>query len=290
MPLYQAIVLAIVQGLTEFLPISSTAHLTLFPWLLHWQDPGLTFDIALHAGTLLAVLVFFWREWVRMLTAAFGLDKSGSPDTSAHRKLFWLLVVGTIPGGLAGALGHARLSNQGLSIVFGSLLVLAGISELTGWMRRVRWGRGAAWIAGALSGVLGGLVGNQGGIRTASLLGFDVPKESFVATATAIALFVDGAAPGLSRHPGARDRARLAAGARGERRRGDRHGARRAAPERDCRSARSGGWWRSCCWSSACGCSRPPRGRPGRRRLPLGRADRPRRAPDAGRVDPSHPS
>src|SRR5438552_15022741 len=67
-------------------------------------------------------------------------------------------------GGLAGALGHARLSNQGLSIVFGSLLVLAGISELTGWMRRVRWGRGAAWIAGALSGVLGGLVGNQGGI------------------------------------------------------------------------------------------------------------------------------
>ena len=104
MPLYQAIVLAIVQGLTEFLPISSTAHLTLFPWLLHWQDPGLTFDIALHAGTLLAVLVFFWREWVRMLTAAFGLDKSGNPDTSAHRKLFWLLVIGTIPGGLAGAL------------------------------------------------------------------------------------------------------------------------------------------------------------------------------------------
>ncbi|HXW16637.1 MAG TPA: undecaprenyl-diphosphate phosphatase, partial [Terriglobia bacterium] len=56
MPIYQAIVLAIVQGLTEFLPISSTAHLWLVPWILNWQDPGLTFDVALHAGTLVAVL------------------------------------------------------------------------------------------------------------------------------------------------------------------------------------------------------------------------------------------
>jgi len=60
-------------------------------------------------------------------------------------------------------------------------------------MRRVHWGRHSAWAAGALSGALGGMVGNQGGIRTAALLGFDVPKESFVATATAIGLFVDGA-------------------------------------------------------------------------------------------------
>src|ERR671910_2336842 len=73
------------------------------------------------------------------------------------------------------------------------LLVLAGITEFTRWMERVHWGRRAAWIAGATSGVLGGLVGNQGGIRTAAMLGFDVPKESFVATATAVALFVDGA-------------------------------------------------------------------------------------------------
>lgn len=96
-------------------------------------------------------------------------------------------------GGLAGALLHTRVSSRALALVFGALLVLAGLSELTGWIRRVRWGTRAAWIAGALSGALGGLVGNQGGIRSAAMLGFDVPKESFVATATAIALFVDGA-------------------------------------------------------------------------------------------------
>jgi hypothetical protein len=73
------------------------------------------------------------------------------------------------------------------------LLILAGVSELSGWMQRVHWGRRAAWIAGALSGGFGGLVGNQGGIRSAAMLGFDVPRASFVATATAIALFVDAA-------------------------------------------------------------------------------------------------
>src|SRR2546422_34804 len=70
MPLYQAVVLAILQGPTEFLPVSSTAHLALFPWLLHWKDPGLTFDVALHAGTLVAVVVYFWRMWLEMFAAA----------------------------------------------------------------------------------------------------------------------------------------------------------------------------------------------------------------------------
>lgn len=96
-------------------------------------------------------------------------------------------------GGLAGALIHTRVSSRALALVFGIVVALAGVSELTGWMRRVRWGRRSAWAAGAVSGALGGMVGNQGGIRTAALLGFDVPKQSFVATATAIGLFVDGA-------------------------------------------------------------------------------------------------
>jgi uncharacterized membrane protein YfcA len=96
-------------------------------------------------------------------------------------------------GGLAGALLLRQFSSVALEKVFGSVVLLGGIAELSGWMRRVRWSRAAAWIAGAVSGVLGGLVGNQGSVRTAALLGFDIRRESFVATATAIALVVDGA-------------------------------------------------------------------------------------------------
>jgi hypothetical protein len=101
--------------------------------------------------------------------------------------------VASAVGGLVGALVHVWVSSRALAVVFGIVVAIAGVSELTGWMRRVHWGRRSAWAAGALSGALGGMVGNQGGIRTAALLGFDVPKESFVATATAIGLFVDGA-------------------------------------------------------------------------------------------------
>jgi uncharacterized protein len=96
-------------------------------------------------------------------------------------------------GGLLGAWLYTVASSRALGYVFGSLLLVAGTLELTGVMRRIRWGRRSAWIAGGVSGLLGGMVGNQGGIRSASLLGFEVPKQSFVATATAIALFVDGA-------------------------------------------------------------------------------------------------
>jgi uncharacterized membrane protein YfcA len=96
-------------------------------------------------------------------------------------------------GGLVGALLNARAESPALTIVFGALLIFAGGMSLFGLSERMRFGRKTAWAAGALSGVFGGLVGNQGGIRSAALLGFDIDKESFVATATAIALIVDGA-------------------------------------------------------------------------------------------------
>jgi uncharacterized membrane protein YfcA len=96
-------------------------------------------------------------------------------------------------GGLAGALLHTWVSSRALTIVFGVVVGMTGVFQLTGWIERVRWGRRAAWLAGLASGALGGLVGNQGGVRSAAMLGFDVPKESFVATATAIGLFVDAA-------------------------------------------------------------------------------------------------
>ena len=71
MPLFQAVVLAVVQGLTEFLPISSSAHLVLFPWFAGWQEPGLAFNVALHIGTLFAVLIYFLRDWVQLTLAGF---------------------------------------------------------------------------------------------------------------------------------------------------------------------------------------------------------------------------
>src|SRR3984893_5293858 len=96
-------------------------------------------------------------------------------------------------GGLVGALLHTRFNSSVLSYILGALLVFAGFMGITGWAQRLRFEGAAAWIAGALSGVFGGLVGNQGGIRSAAMLGMRVSKESFVATATAIALLVDAA-------------------------------------------------------------------------------------------------
>jgi hypothetical protein len=96
-------------------------------------------------------------------------------------------------GGLAGAALQEIASSRGLNVVFGVLLLFAAFSELTGLGRRMHFHGWLAWAAGALSGLLGGLVGNQGGIRSAALTGFNLPKDTFVGTATAIALFVDGA-------------------------------------------------------------------------------------------------
>lgn len=109
------------------------------------------------------------------------------------RRIFVWFGITSAAGGLAGALLHANASSRALAVVFGGLLIFVSLSELTGLMRRVRLGRRAAWAAGAVSGVFGGLVGNQGGIRSAALLAFDTKKEAFVATATAVGLVVDGA-------------------------------------------------------------------------------------------------
>ncbi len=109
------------------------------------------------------------------------------------RRVFLWFGLASAAGGLAGALLHAYGSNRVLAVVFGCLLLFVGVSQLTGLMQRVRFGRRAAWLAGALSGMFGGLVGNQGGIRSAALLAFDIDKRAFVGTATAIGLVVDGA-------------------------------------------------------------------------------------------------
>lgn len=147
----------------------------------------LTPTLAIQTGTKLAVAAVAIPHFVGSLQRFWLLR------AHVDRRVLIGFGVTSALGGLAGALLHTRVSNRGLAIVFGALLLLAGISELSGWIQKVRWGRREAWIAGALSGAFGGLVGNQGGIRSAAMLGFDVPRTSFVATATAIALFVDAA-------------------------------------------------------------------------------------------------
>jgi len=143
MPIYQAIVLAIVQGLTEFLPVSSTAHLWLVPWIMHWKDPGLTFDVALHAGTLVAVLLYFWRYWLEMIKMVLGVSghnadasaRGGAPANAGtvtllgeNRQLFWYLVIATIPGGIAGWLFERAAEEQLRSpFVVGSALIVVGL-------------------------------------------------------------------------------------------------------------------------------------------------------------------
>lgn len=94
-------------------------------------------------------------------------------------------------GGLLGAYVHTISNSQSLALIFGILLILTAVGQLTGFWDRLRYGPKIGTLAGIVSGLLGGLVGNQGGIRTAAMFGFRVPKESFVATGTAAALVVD---------------------------------------------------------------------------------------------------
>lgn len=121
MTILQAIIYGIVQGIGEFLPISSSAHLIILPWLFGWQDRGLDFDVALHMGTLTAVVVFFWKDWIRLIRAGFS-----KPKTQDGR-LFWYLVIATIPGAAAGAffenMAESSFRNP---LLIGIMLIIMG--------------------------------------------------------------------------------------------------------------------------------------------------------------------
>jgi len=116
---FQAIVLGAIQGLTEFLPVSSSAHLIIAPWLFRWQDPGLAFDVALHLGTLLALLTFYWRKWLDM-----GLSLAGG--NRVPRRLLFLLIVASVPGAIIGVL----LEKQAESIFRSPLLIAVTLATL----------------------------------------------------------------------------------------------------------------------------------------------------------------
>lgn len=122
MTVIHALILGIVQGLGEFLPISSSAHLVLIPWLFGWEDPGLTFDVALHMGTLLAVVLYFWKDWVRLIKAAL------NHGTSKDKRIFWCLIVATIPGGLFGLVFEKKAETAFRApLLIGVMMIVMGI-------------------------------------------------------------------------------------------------------------------------------------------------------------------
>lgn len=117
---FQALVLGAVQGLTEFLPVSSSAHLILIPWLLNWQDPGLAFDVALHLGTLLALLIYYWQTWTKLLGSLVNNDV-------ASRRLLFLLIIASVPGAVIGVLLEKQAET-----VFRSPLLIASTMAVMG--------------------------------------------------------------------------------------------------------------------------------------------------------------
>lgn len=119
---FQAIMMGIIQGIGEFLPISSSGHLVLAPWLFDWEVPGLTFDVALHMGTLIAVLAYFWRDWIDLFNAALtGRDKE-------KRKIFWFLVIASIPAVIVGLSLKDILENVFRSpLVIGIMLIVFAV-------------------------------------------------------------------------------------------------------------------------------------------------------------------
>jgi undecaprenyl-diphosphatase len=150
----QAIILGIVQGLTEFLPISSSGHLIIVPWLFNWHfllnnpDLNKTFDVALHLGTFIAVLVYFWREVVRLVVAwvrSIGRRSLAEPEA----KLAWLLLVSTIPAGLVGVLLESFIEDRlgkpwiiaiAMLVFAGLMYLIDHIAKLDRDIYSVKWG------------------------------------------------------------------------------------------------------------------------------------------------------
>ena len=138
--LIQAIVLGVVQGLTEFLPISSSGHLIIVPAVLGWHDPfidSLAFGVMLHLGTLIALLVYFWRDWRRLVRAGVDLVRTRSVAGVADRRLVLLLAITVVPGAAAGALFNDIIEREVRAVGLVALMLVVGATVL--WLAE-RWG------------------------------------------------------------------------------------------------------------------------------------------------------
>jgi undecaprenyl-diphosphatase len=128
MPILQVVVLGVIQGLTEFLPVSSTAHLYLTSWLLGWQTEALNFDIMLHVGTLVALILYFFRDWMQIIGQAFGLRVGHDNELRLNHMLLWLLVIGTMPIAVVGFLFEKQADTVWRTPwVMGTMLIAVGV-------------------------------------------------------------------------------------------------------------------------------------------------------------------
>jgi len=209
MLIIQSVLLGIVQGLAEFLPISSSAHLIIVPWLFGWNDPALNslaFDVALHLGTLAAILVVFAGDWKRIIVAWFMSVKERKIGTDTDRRMAWYLILACIPGGIAGFLleNKVQLSFHKLPVPRLSMILMAVAIALMGgllWLadRKLKHNRNIGSL-GTKDALLIGLaqalaifpgVSRSGATITAGLaLGFerkDAAKFSFLLSAPIIA-------------------------------------------------------------------------------------------------------
>lgn len=125
MEIWQAIILGIVQGLTELLPISSSAHLNLIPWIFNWNMPE-SFDVALHFGTLLAIALFFFKDWIELIKG--GYKQVVKKEKSDEGRMFWYIVLATIPGGAIGfILDHFVGGSLNMPLLIAGALIVMGI-------------------------------------------------------------------------------------------------------------------------------------------------------------------
>ncbi len=196
----QAIILGIVQGLTEFIPISSSGHLIIVPWLFQWNDPvldSLTFDVALHLGTLLAVIAFFWNDWVRLVRAFIASLVDRNIGRDPDRRLAWLLVIGTIPGGIAGVLGESKINDlfhqPGVPPTATAMIVLALLTALLG---------AALWVSERIAGHIRSL--GQLTLKDSLLIGLAQAFAVFPGISRSGSTITAGLALGLQRPAAAR--------------------------------------------------------------------------------------
>ena len=156
--LFQALVMGITQGLTEFLPVSSSGHLILVPYLFGWDDPfidSLAFSVVLHAGTLLALLVYFRADWLRLVPAGFATIRDRSFQGDPDRKLAWMLVISTIPASIVAVLLNDVFASDAFrqaGLVAVALVVGAGILWLAD-----RWGARTRGVEDVGPGIAFGL-------------------------------------------------------------------------------------------------------------------------------------